>query len=102
MNKTIRVRMEAIPTDKLIEKGHGKGQTGLDVILNAMHDLCEMANGGEYGKHGFDEHAFIMIDKRKQKADFVKTSIGIPRNKDHLSITRNTILPRVCPFIACS
>jgi hypothetical protein len=60
VNETVRIRLEAIPAHQQVENSHRKGQTSLEVVPNTVHHLFEMADGGQHGEHGFDDHAFIV------------------------------------------
>lgn len=64
MKKAGWVSMKAIPTDQQVENGHGESQTSLKVGPTTVQNFLEMANGGQHGQNGFDNHAFIVVKWR--------------------------------------
>lgn len=55
--------MKAVPANQQVKDSHGEGQTSLEVRPNAVHDLLEMANGGEHRQYSFNHHAFVVVER---------------------------------------
>lgn len=48
-----------MPLDEHAEKGHGDGQTGLEIFRDPMFPLLEVTDLGPHRQDGFGEHAII-------------------------------------------
>lgn len=53
------IGMQAMPLNEEIEGSHGESQTCFEVLPGPVSHMFEMANGGEHGKHRFNNHAHI-------------------------------------------
>src|SRR6516164_5724415 len=48
--------LEPMPLDQYIEGGHGERQARLKIRPAPVHDLLQMADQRQHGKHRLDEH----------------------------------------------
>src|ERR1700739_895950 len=58
-HKARRVRLEAMPLDQHIEGGHGEREARLKIRPAPMHDLFEMADGGQLRQPRPAEHPVL-------------------------------------------
>src|SRR2546426_11058151 len=54
-----RMGLEAMPLDQHIEGRHGEREAGAEIRPHAVHDPLEMADHGQHGEHGLDEHTVL-------------------------------------------
>src|SRR5215471_15150601 len=60
-HETRGIGLEAMPLDEDIEGRHGEGQARLKIGPAPVHDLFEMADERQPGKHRLDEHTVLPL-----------------------------------------
>lgn len=53
------IELDPLTSDQQVEHDHGEGDTAVKIGPGEMHDLVEMVDPGQHGKHRFDNHATI-------------------------------------------
>ena len=76
---------EAVPLDKDVEQSQGKADSGFKIEPIFVRHLFEVADVGQHGEHGFDDHMHVLFTALAQAqigglpVGFGKAGIG----KDH-------------------